>query len=152
MARRAVHQIVAGFVEGDAISNHALALQKIFRAWGRGSEIFCPLRHISPRMRGRARDLAAHRAEARPGDLTLFHFSIGSETVDYFRALPPRASSSTTTSRRAAGSTPSTTSGSASSTAAAGSSPGSPPSPTSASPTPPSTPRSSWRRGSDTSR
>ena len=88
MARRAIHQIVAGFVEGDAISNHALALQKIFRAWGHGSEIFCPLRHISPRMRGRARDLAAHRAEARPGDLTLFHFSIGSETVDYFRALP----------------------------------------------------------------
>ncbi|MEI6633667.1 MAG: glycosyltransferase family 4 protein [Chlamydiota bacterium] len=88
MPDAAVHQIVAGFVEGDAISNYALALQAIFRAWGHESEIFCPLRHISPRMRGRARDLAAHRARAKPGDLMLFHFSIGSETVDYFRGLP----------------------------------------------------------------
>lgn len=88
----AIHQIVAGFVEGDAISNHALALQAIFRSWGYASEIFCPLRHIFPKMRARARDLAAHRAAARPGDLVIFHFSIGSETVDYFRELPaPRA-------------------------------------------------------------
>ena len=84
----AIHQIVAGFVEGDAISNYALALQAIFRAWGYESEIFCPLRHVSPRMRGRARDLAAHRARAKPGDLVFFHFSIGSETVDYFKGLP----------------------------------------------------------------
>lgn len=87
MPEAAIHQIVAGFVEGDAISNYALALQAIFRAWGYESEIFCPLRHISPRMRGKARDLAAHRARAKPGNLMFFHFSIGSETVDYFRGL-----------------------------------------------------------------
>lgn len=84
----AIHQIVAGFTEGDAISNNALALRAIFRSWGREAEIYCPPRHVSPRMRGQARDLAAHRAAARPGDVAILHFSIGSETVDHFRRLP----------------------------------------------------------------
>jgi glycosyltransferase involved in cell wall biosynthesis len=90
MEKLAIHQIVAGFVEGDAISNLALRLQAIFRGWGCESEIFCPLRHIDPKMRDRARDLGAHRPQSRPGNIVLFHFSIGSETVDYFRGLPDR--------------------------------------------------------------
>jgi len=85
MHKPAVHQVVAGFVEGDAISNLALHLRGVFRKWGYGSEIFCPLRHIAPRMRSLALDLSEHRARIRPADLVVFHFSIGSETVDFFR-------------------------------------------------------------------
>ncbi|MCX6356381.1 MAG: hypothetical protein NT045_00620, partial [Candidatus Aureabacteria bacterium] len=83
----AIHQIVAGFVEGDAISDLALRLRDIFRAWGHEAEIFCPRRHISPKMRPLALDLAEHRARYHRGDLTLLHFSIGSETVNRFREL-----------------------------------------------------------------
>ncbi len=85
-----IHQIVSGFAEGDAISNLAVHLQSIFRGWGYRSEIFCPLRHVSPKMRGRARDLNEHHARKSPNNIVIFHFSIGSETIDYFKNLPDR--------------------------------------------------------------
>jgi glycosyltransferase involved in cell wall biosynthesis len=83
-----IHQIVAGFVDGDAISNLALRLQAVFRAWGYESEIFCPPRHISPKMRGLARSIEEHPTHSRAGNIVVFHFSIGSETIGYFRSLP----------------------------------------------------------------
>ncbi|MDD5557442.1 MAG: glycosyltransferase family 4 protein [bacterium] len=86
----AVHQVVAGFADGDAISDLALALQAVFRRWGHESEIFCPRRHIDPKMRGRALDLHEHRARSAPRNILYFHFSIGSETVEYFRRAPDR--------------------------------------------------------------
>jgi len=86
----AIHQIVAGFVEGDAISNLALTLQGIFRGWGYDSEIFCPRRHITPKMRGRAKDIGEHRPLSHREHIVIFHFSIGSETIDYFKGLPDR--------------------------------------------------------------
>jgi len=88
MPKPSIHQIVAGFVEGDAISNLAVQLRGIFRKWGYTSEIFCPLRHIAPKMRTLALDLREHRFHSAPGDIMVFHFSIGSETVDYFTQLP----------------------------------------------------------------
>ena len=88
--RKGIHQIVAGFVDGDAISNLAIRLQTVFHGWGYESEIFCPLRHISPKMRGRARVLEEHRSHSHHGNIVVFHFSIGSETIDYFKTLPDK--------------------------------------------------------------
>jgi glycosyltransferase involved in cell wall biosynthesis len=85
-----LHQIVAGFVDGDAISNFALTLQGIFRGWGYDSDIFCPRRHIAPKLCGRAKDIGEHRPLSRREHIVIFHFSIGSETIDYFKRLPER--------------------------------------------------------------
>lgn len=85
-----IHQIVCGFQKGDAISTNAVRLQNIFRAWGYESEIFCPLRHIAPPLRDQAKDIGEHRSRSRSGNIVLYHFSIGSETVGYFKGLPDR--------------------------------------------------------------
>lgn len=90
MHKPAIHQIVAGFVEGDAISNYALALQEIFRGWGCDSEIFCPRRHIAPKMSGRAKEIGQHQSVSRKDNVVIFHFSIGSETVEYFKRIPDK--------------------------------------------------------------
>ena len=90
MHKPAIHQIVAGFVEGDAISNYAITLRETFRGWGCDSEIFCPRRHIAPKMSGRAKEIGQHQLVSRKGNVVIFHFSIGSETIDYFKRIPDK--------------------------------------------------------------
>ncbi|HOE36039.1 MAG TPA: glycosyltransferase [Kiritimatiellia bacterium] len=87
---RAIHQIVAGFANGDAISNEARAMREIFRGWGYASHIYCETRRILPELRGDARDLATHRDDFRPTDIVLLHLSIGSDVNDIFPTLPGR--------------------------------------------------------------
>ena len=86
----AIHQLVAGFSRGDAISNEALVMRKIFRSWGYESDIFCENRRILPELRGEAKDLVQHRAMIQPDDLTLLHLSIGSIVNQIFPELPGR--------------------------------------------------------------
>ncbi|MFH0954081.1 MAG: glycosyltransferase [Verrucomicrobiota bacterium] len=87
---RAIHQLVAGFSNGDAISNEARVLRGIFRKWGFESEIFSEPRRILPELRGEAKDAAAYRAAAKPDDVVLLHLSIGSVVNDLFAQLPCR--------------------------------------------------------------
>jgi L-malate glycosyltransferase len=87
---RALHQFVAGFTHGDAISNEALVLRRIFRGWGFESDIFCEPRRILPELRAEARDAAAYRATCKPDDIVLLHLSIGSNVNDLFAELPCR--------------------------------------------------------------
>ena len=86
----AIHQLVAGFANGDAISNEARVLRRVFRGWGCASEIFCETRRILPELRSEARDLALLAAALRPGDVVLLHLSIGSAANELFRQLPCR--------------------------------------------------------------
>ena len=83
----AVHQLVAGFANGDAISNEALVLRKIFRGWGFESEIFCEIKRILPELRREARELATLTGSLRPDDVVLLHLSIGSPANELFRQL-----------------------------------------------------------------
>ncbi|TAN35606.1 MAG: glycosyltransferase [Verrucomicrobia bacterium] len=83
----AIHQLVAGFANGDAISNEARVLRKIFRGWGFASEIFCETKRILPELRRDARDLATLPAALRPDDIALLHLSIGSTANELFRQL-----------------------------------------------------------------
>ena len=53
----AIHQIVAGFDRGDAISNEARMLRRLFQGWGCASEIFSERQRILPQLRREARDL-----------------------------------------------------------------------------------------------
>jgi glycosyltransferase involved in cell wall biosynthesis len=86
----AIHQFVAGFNRGDAISNEALVLRGIFRSWGFESDIFSEARRILPELRREARDVAEAGAACGPGDLAFLHLSIGSDVNDAFAALRGR--------------------------------------------------------------
>lgn len=84
---KSIHQLVAGFTQGDAISNEALALRALFRRWGYASEIFCELNHTSPALRAEASDAALAAAAIGPADVALLHLSIGSSVNDLFASL-----------------------------------------------------------------
>lgn len=82
------HQFVAGFTNGDAISNEVRVLQGIFRKWGCTSEIFSEQKRILPELRDEAKDISEYASVASPDDSVLLHLSIGSEVNEVFRTLP----------------------------------------------------------------
>jgi len=84
----AIHQLVAGFSRGDAISNEAVVMRGLFRSWGFASDIYCEHRRVLPELRSEALDLDALRAVCRPGDVVFLHLSIGSLANEMFSALP----------------------------------------------------------------
>jgi L-malate glycosyltransferase len=84
----AIHQFVAGFSNGDAISNETVVMRDIFRSWGHESCIFSETKRILPQLRKQARDVSEYCAAARPEDLVLLHLSIGSPVNEAFRSLP----------------------------------------------------------------
>ncbi len=83
-----IHQLVAGFTNGDAISNEAGVMRSIFRKWGYESEIFSELKRILPELRKDAREAEALAASCSPDDIALCHLSIGSKVNDIFKSLP----------------------------------------------------------------
>lgn len=83
----AIHQVLAGFTNGDAISNEARVFQRLFRSWGHASEIFSETARILPELRGQARDLDQLPASLRPDDVALLHLSIGSPANGLFPGL-----------------------------------------------------------------
>ena len=85
-----VHQLVAGFRRGDAISNEAVRIRDLCAAHGIPCEIWCPASNVDPDDRGRARDLRNLAAAAKPDDVALLHLSIGSAANDAFRSLSCR--------------------------------------------------------------
>ena len=86
----AIHQFVAGFTSGDAISNEARVMRKIFRSWGYESHIFSEAGRISPVLQQEIRDVDQVVQTLRPGDIVLLHLSIGSRVNDLFATLPCR--------------------------------------------------------------
>jgi len=84
-----INQLLPGFGSGDAISNFALQLQAILRAWGHESGIYCPLRHVGPTEQHLCRD---YRLLPDPlaGDITLYHYSVSSELTEIFKQLNGR--------------------------------------------------------------
>ena len=87
---RAIHQLVAGYANGDAISNEARVFRDLFRSWGYESQIYSEQRRILPELRGDARDLASSREDFRPDDVVLLHLSMGSDVNEQFPSLPGR--------------------------------------------------------------
>jgi glycosyltransferase involved in cell wall biosynthesis len=90
MSLPAIHQFVAGFRQGDAISHAATVMRRHFRAWGHESAIVCEARRTCPHERDEIRDLADVAAAARPGDIAILHLSIGTPVNLAFAALPCR--------------------------------------------------------------
>jgi len=86
----AIHQFVAGFANGDAISNEARVLRRLFRSWGFESEIAGETAAILPELRRDARDAATAASWCQPDDVVLLHLSVGSVVNDVFASLPCR--------------------------------------------------------------
>jgi glycosyltransferase involved in cell wall biosynthesis len=87
---KALHQFVAGFANGDAISNEARLMRKIFRSWGFKSDIFSESRRILPALRKEAHDAEEYAAVSQDEDVVLLHLSTGSRANDIFQSLPCR--------------------------------------------------------------
>ncbi len=87
-ASPARHQIVAGFVEGDAISNAAVHLRDVFRGMGGASEIYAPAGNIASEARGSCRPLEDYAG--RPGDLVVYHYGTASLAEQPYLASPAR--------------------------------------------------------------
>lgn len=79
-----IHQLVAGFSNGDAISNEARVLRKLFRSWGYESDIFSETRRILPGLRKDARDVTQLTDALQPHDVAFLHLSMGSSVNDIF--------------------------------------------------------------------
>lgn len=85
-----IHQWLPGFTSGDAISNYAIVLQKIIRDWGYNSEILCPGRHVSPKVRSLCKDWEKYADYSSPENIVIYHFSIGSKLSQAFRTIPDK--------------------------------------------------------------
>ncbi len=84
----AIHQLVAGFATGDAISHEALALQDICRKAGFASEIYAPADRIATDASHACHVLADFQPQAN--DTVIFHYSITSPATAAFRSSPAR--------------------------------------------------------------
>ncbi len=87
MPVRAIHQLLAGYSNGDAISNEARSLRSLFRSWGLASEIYCEPARILPELRRDARDLSRACEEIGKNDLSMLHLSIGADVNEVFPRL-----------------------------------------------------------------
>jgi glycosyltransferase involved in cell wall biosynthesis len=85
-----IHQWLPGFASGDAISNYTLGLQRIIRSLGYNSEIFCPLRHASPKVKGLCINWEEYSSYSSSNNIVIYHFSIGSPMSEKFKNLPDR--------------------------------------------------------------
>lgn len=88
MSAPAIHQLVAGFAMGDAISHEAIALREICREAGFASEIYAPADRIAADAAGTCRTLSNYQPQA--GDTVIFHYSITSPATAAFRSSPGR--------------------------------------------------------------
>lgn len=84
---QAIHQFVAGYSNGDAISNEARVWRNEFRSWGRESEIYCETKRILPELQKDARDLSTAATSIGPDDIVILHLSIGSDANLVFKNL-----------------------------------------------------------------
>ena len=82
-----IHQLVAGFRFGDAISNAAIQMRKVFRGWGCRSDILSRRSAIASEYRDEGRDLKEAAAELGPDDIAVLHLSIGNPVNLAFRDL-----------------------------------------------------------------
>ena len=84
---KAIHQFVAGFNPGDAISNEALMFRDIFRSWGYKSEIFCEECYIQRKSRQHIFNVQDYTSTANNNDTVLLHLSMGSLVNEEFKML-----------------------------------------------------------------
>jgi len=86
----AIHQLTAGFKQGDAVSNEAIVFRRIFRSWGYDSDIFCEPGRAQREVKRETRNPDDLPACAKEDDLVLLHLSTGASVNDLFARLNAR--------------------------------------------------------------
>jgi glycosyltransferase involved in cell wall biosynthesis len=86
MTFRAIHQMVPYLGAGDAIGNHVLALQQLFRSWGYASEIFAP--GWAPSVQSQVLPCRTYARYSHADNLLVLHYAIGSEVNAFARQQP----------------------------------------------------------------
>jgi len=77
-----VDQLLAGFADGDAISQEARIVQQALRELGFESDIFAPVETTTPAIAHLARPISEYLTTKR--DSVIFHYSIASEASQCF--------------------------------------------------------------------
>lgn len=85
-----IHQLVAGFRNGDAISTAALLMRNVFRGWGCRSDILSGKGGIACDLRDEAWEIEEKISEFGPDDIAVLHFSIGNPINLIFKDLKCR--------------------------------------------------------------
>jgi glycosyltransferase involved in cell wall biosynthesis len=88
--KKRIIQLVAGYSNGDAISNEARSLRNLFQSWGHESLITCESARILPELMHDAVPLENLRDNLNQDDILFLHLSIGSIVNEIFPALPGR--------------------------------------------------------------
>lgn len=88
MRPASIHQLLAGFARGDAISHEALAIRAICRDLGFKAEIFAPADRIAPDAADECQPLESYRQEG--GDIAIGHYSIASAATESFLSSPAK--------------------------------------------------------------
>jgi glycosyltransferase involved in cell wall biosynthesis len=83
-----VHQLATALSYGDAISDEMLEIRSVLRDKGFRSEIF--VRQYDPRSARHVRDFREYDRWSAPGNVVLFHFSIGSPVSRLFARIPDK--------------------------------------------------------------
>ncbi len=84
MSKTAIHQIMPGFLYGDALGNQAVKIRELLRTWGYRSQVYA--QHRDHRLDDPGQDY--RRYSANQNDILLFHYSIGSPLSRLVRQLP----------------------------------------------------------------
>lgn len=85
-----IHQLLAGFRSGDAISNAALLMRDVFKNWGCKSDIIARPSAIASDMARIGRDVYEASNELGPDDIAVLHLSIGNPINTIFMNLKCR--------------------------------------------------------------
>ncbi|MCL7453823.1 MAG: glycosyltransferase, partial [Anaerolineae bacterium] len=80
---RAIHQIMPGFLYGDALGNQAVRIRELLRHWGYRSQVYAEYRDRRLEDPG----LDYRRYHDHPNDVLLYHYSIGSPVTGFVRGL-----------------------------------------------------------------
>jgi len=82
MTVRRVDQLLAGYADGDAISQEARLFRDVFRKLDIESDIYALAEHTAPGVSGDCKSVGAFESGRR--DVVLYHYSIASRATDLF--------------------------------------------------------------------
>ncbi len=85
-----IHQVTAGAVPWDAVTNHALEWQRVMRGMGLRSEIFTDRDHIHPDLRDHVYPHTDWDERTESDDIAIIHYSIGSPAFEYVMSRADR--------------------------------------------------------------
>lgn len=83
MSRTTIHQVMPGFLYGDALGNQAVRIRELLRGWGFRSQVYAQYR--DRRLDDTGLDYRRYRDHR--DDVLIFHYSIGSPVTEFVRRL-----------------------------------------------------------------